>query len=100
MQEVKHQEKEQKFTITATDADVTDDLNHMAQGNKMTGDQLLADLARAGVRPQTLRDQLRAEISWQRWIAGRYGGSRLKISPAQINAVLSADGGRRVQTAI
>ncbi len=87
MQEIRHQEKEQKFTITASDQDVTDDLNHMAQGNRMTGDQLLAALASAGIRPETLREQLRAEISWQRWIMGRYGGSRLKISQAQINAV-------------
>jgi peptidyl-prolyl cis-trans isomerase SurA len=89
MQEIRHQEKEQKFTITATDADVSDDLNHMAQGNRMTGDQLLAALANAGVGPETLRDQLRAEISWQRWISGRYGGSRLKVSQAQINAVFT-----------
>jgi peptidyl-prolyl cis-trans isomerase SurA len=87
MQEIRHQEKEQKFTITASDQDVNDDLNHMAQGNRMTADQLLGALASAGVGPETLRDQLRAEISWQRWIAGRYGGSRLKISQAQINAV-------------
>jgi peptidyl-prolyl cis-trans isomerase SurA len=87
MQEIRHQEKEQKFTITATDQDVMDDLNHMAEGNRMTGQQLLAALAGAGVGPETLRDQLRAEISWQRWIAGRYGGSRLKVSQAQINAV-------------
>ncbi len=87
MQEVHHQEKEQKFTITATDQDVNDDVNRMASGNKMTGDQLIAALSAAGVAPQTLRDQIRAEISWQRWIAGRYGGSRLKISQSQINAV-------------
>lgn len=89
MQEIRKQEKEQKFTITATDQDVTDDLNHMAQGNRMTADQLLGALAAAGVGPETLREQLRAEISWQRWIAGRYGGSRLKISQAQINAVFN-----------
>jgi peptidyl-prolyl cis-trans isomerase SurA len=89
MQEVHRQEKEQKFTITATDEDINDDLNRMAAGNKMTGDQLVAALTASGVSPETLRDQIRAEISWQRWIAGRYGGSRLKVSQAQINAVYS-----------
>lgn len=89
MQEIRHQEKEQKFNITATDQDVNEDLGHMAQGNKMTADQLLGALASAGVAPETLREQLRVEISWQRWIAGRYGGSRLKISQAQINAVFN-----------
>lgn len=89
MQEIRHQEKEQKFQIAATDADVMADLSRMAQGNRMTADQLLAALANAGVGAETLREQLRAEISWQRWIQGRYGGSRLKVSPAQVTAVLN-----------
>lgn len=89
MQEIKHQEKEQKFTITASDQDVNDEINRMAKNNKMTGDQLLDALARAGVGPETLREQLRAQISWQRWIAGRYGGTRLKISKSQIDAVFA-----------
>ncbi|MDR3511338.1 MAG: peptidylprolyl isomerase [Caulobacteraceae bacterium] len=89
MQEIRHQEKEQKFKIAASDEDVMADLGRMAQGNRMTADQLLNALASAGVGADTLREQLRAEISWQRWIQGRYGGSRLKVSPAQVNAVMT-----------
>jgi peptidyl-prolyl cis-trans isomerase SurA len=88
MQEIRRQEKEQKFKIAATDDDVTDDLGRMAAGNRMTGDQLLGALASAGVGPETLREQLRANISWQRWISGRYGGSRMKIGQSQVRAVL------------
>ena len=86
MQEVRHQEKEQKFTITATDADVTEAINHMAESSKMTGPQLLATLSSNGIAPATLREQLRAQISWQRWISGRYGGNRLKVSQTQVSA--------------
>lgn len=89
MDEIHHQEKEQKFKIAATDDDVMQDLNRMAQGNRMTGEQLLAALAAAGVGPDTLREQLRAQISWQRWIEGRYGGSRLKVSPDQVTSTLN-----------
>ena len=86
MQEVRHQEKEQKFTITADDKDVTEAINHMAESSKMTGPQLLATLSANGIAPATLREQLRAQISWQRWISGRYGGNRLKVSQTQVNA--------------
>lgn len=89
MQEIAHQEKEQKFKITATDEDVMQDLSRMAQGNRMTADQLLGALANAGVGADTLREQLRAQISWQRWIEGRYGGSRLKVSPDQVTSTLN-----------
>jgi peptidyl-prolyl cis-trans isomerase SurA len=89
MQEIRREEREQKFKIAATDEDVMQDLGRMAQGNRMTADQLLAALANAGVGPETLREQLRAEISWQRWIQGRYGGSRLKVGQDQVNAVFS-----------
>jgi peptidyl-prolyl cis-trans isomerase SurA len=89
MQEIRHQEKEQKFKIVATDEDVMQDLSRMAQGNRMTADQLLGALASAGVGADTLREELRAQISWQRWIEGRYGGSRLKVSPDQVTAVFN-----------
>jgi peptidyl-prolyl cis-trans isomerase SurA len=89
MQEIRREEKEQKFKITATDDDVMQDLGRMAQGNRMTADQLLSALASNGVGPETLREQLRAEISWQRWIQGRYGGSRLKVGQDQVNAVFA-----------
>ncbi len=86
MQEVHHQEKEQKFTITATDDDVTDAVNRMAESSKMNSQRLMATLIADGIAPATLREQLRAQISWQRWISGRYGGNRLKVSQTQVNA--------------
>ena len=88
VQELKREEKEQKFDIIATDDEVNSEIARMAQGNKLTGEQLLAALAKAGVGPDTLRDQIRAGISWQRWIHGRYGGSRMKIGQDQVNAVI------------
>jgi len=88
VQEIKREEKEQKFDILATDDEVAGEITRMAQGNRMTGDQLLAALAKAGVGPDTLREQIRAQMSWERWIHGRYGGSRMKIGQDQVNAVI------------
>ena len=88
VQELKREEKEQKFDIIATDAEVNDEITRMAQGNRMTGDQLVAALAKAGVGADTLREQIRAGMSWQRWMHGRYGGSRMKIGQDQVNAVM------------
>ncbi|MGE5567143.1 MAG: peptidylprolyl isomerase [Parcubacteria group bacterium] len=86
MQEIRRVEKEQKIDIAATDADVNDEIADIAKGNNMTGDQLLAALAAQGVGPETLKEQLRAEVSWQRWIHGRYG-SRLRVGQDQVKAV-------------
>src|SRR6185312_1894540 len=57
---------------------------------KMTGPQLVAALQNANIDPDTLREQIRAQISWERWMMGRYGGSRLKVSQAQVNAAIAA----------
>lgn len=86
LQELKHQEKEQKFKIIATDEDVNDAIADMAKQSNMTSEQLLKALAAQGVGADTLRQQMRAELSWRDWIRGRYG-SRLRIGEDQIKAV-------------
>jgi peptidyl-prolyl cis-trans isomerase SurA len=85
-QELHRVEKEQKFTIIATDEEVMDEIGDMAKQNNMSAQQFLNALAQQGVGADTLKQQLRAQISWQRWISGRYG-SRLRIGEDQIKAV-------------
>ncbi len=90
MQEVHRAEKDQKFKIVADDDAVNRRIDEIAQQSPYkTGDRLLEAFAGAGIQPATFRAQIRADLSWQDWMHGRYGGSRLKISPAQINAVVS-----------
>lgn len=86
LQEIRRVEREQKIDITATQQDIDEELTEMAKGNNMTAQQLLGALAANGVGAETLRQQIRAEISWQRWIQGRYG-SRLRVGQDQIRAV-------------
>ena len=88
LQELRRVERENKIEIIASDADVDEAIADMARGaNNMTAEQLVAQLRAAGIGPETLRAQLRAEISWQGYISGRFR-SRLRIGRDQIKATL------------
>jgi peptidyl-prolyl cis-trans isomerase SurA len=85
LQEVRKQEKKQKFDIVPKDAEIEQQIAVLAQDNRISAEQLKGSLAAAGVDIGTLKDQLRAQISWQRWISGRYG-SRVRIGDSQVKA--------------
>jgi peptidyl-prolyl cis-trans isomerase SurA len=85
LQELKREEKEQKFSIIATDSVIDDTIGDMAKDAHMNTQQFIASLAQRGIGVDTLRAQLRAQLSWQDWIRGRYG-SRLRIGEDQIKA--------------
>jgi peptidyl-prolyl cis-trans isomerase SurA len=85
LHELKRVEKQQKITIIATDDEVREEISSMAAENNMKVDQFLGVLKAQGIGPETLYQQVRASMSWQRWIQGRYG-SRLRIGEDQIKA--------------
>jgi peptidyl-prolyl cis-trans isomerase SurA len=88
MQELRRVEKENKIEIVASDAEVDEAIGDMAKGaGNMTAPQLMAQLGAAGIGPETLRAQVRAEISWQGYISGRFR-SRLRVGRDQIKATL------------
>ncbi|WP_374658078.1 peptidylprolyl isomerase [Phenylobacterium sp.] len=86
IQELRSQEKQQKMSIVASDEDVNEELAEMARGNNMSPDQFARSLVGQGIGINTLKDQIRAQVSWQRWIRGRYG-SRLRVGEDQVKAV-------------
>jgi peptidyl-prolyl cis-trans isomerase SurA len=85
LHELKRVEKDQKMTIIATDDDVRQEIAGMARENNMSADSFLAALKAQGINSETLYQEIRAQVSWQRWIQGRYG-SRLRIGEDQIKA--------------
>lgn len=85
LQELRHQEKEQKIEIVATDEELNGEIADMAKNNNMSAQQFVASLENQGIGVGTLMEQIRAQTSWQRWIRGRYG-SRLRIGEDQIKA--------------
>jgi peptidyl-prolyl cis-trans isomerase SurA len=85
LQELRRVEKDQKFPIIATDDEVNEELGAMADQNHLKLDGFLAALKTQGIGSDTLYQQIRASMSWQKWIRGRYG-SRLRIGEDQIKA--------------
>ena len=86
MQELRRVEKAQKITIISTDKEIDEEIASVAQSNNTTPAALLASLEANGISAATYREQLRASVSWQSWIGGRYG-SRVRIGQDQIKAV-------------
>jgi peptidyl-prolyl cis-trans isomerase SurA len=73
-----------KFEITVQGDTIDRRMVDMATRSETTLDNLTSELARNGVSVTTLRNQIRAEIAWQRLIAGMYG-SRVRISENDIS---------------
>lgn len=84
-QELRRVQREQKFEIIATDPEVDQELGEMARQNNMTFDQFKTVLGNQGIGIDSLRQQVRAQMSWNRWIQGRYG-SRLRVGEDQVKA--------------
>ncbi|MDB5424279.1 MAG: peptidyl-prolyl cis-trans isomerase family protein, partial [Phenylobacterium sp.] len=85
LQELRRVQKDQKITIIATDDEVLEELTDMAKQNNLKPEGFLLALKQQGIGSETLYQQIRAQMSWQRWIRGRYG-SRLRIGEDQIKA--------------
>ena len=84
-QELRRVEREQKIDIIATNEEVDEEIADMARSNNMTPEQFVGFLQARNIGVDTLREQIRAQVSWARWIRGRYG-SRLRIGDDQIAA--------------
>jgi peptidyl-prolyl cis-trans isomerase SurA len=87
MQELRKMEKEQKFEIIADDQEVNQALDQIAKENNSSVKEMAAQFARAGLGLQTLKEQIRVQISWNRMISGRYG-TRVRIGDNQVEQVL------------
>jgi peptidyl-prolyl cis-trans isomerase SurA len=87
IQELRRVEKEQKIEIVPTDSEVDEQLTEMARENNANLQQFTNALAAQGIGIATLREQVRAQTGWQRWVRGRYG-SRLRVGDDQVKAEL------------
>lgn len=74
--------------VPVSDAQIDQELADLAQQSNLTVEQLTRQLAVQGVRIETLRDQLRAELGWRNLIRGLYG-SRLRIGEDQVKSALA-----------
>ena len=81
-------QESEKYEQTISDEEVNQSISQLLSRNGADPRQLVSDLAASGVSIETLRDQVRSEIAWQRIVNGLYG-SRIRISDAQIDETLN-----------
>lgn len=73
--------------LVVTDQEVSEEIAAMAQEVGATPEAYLSFLEAGGIRPQTLREQLRTQIGWQRLVGGRFQ-SRARVSKGAVDAAL------------
>ncbi len=81
-------QESEKYEQTISDESVDQSVARLLSQNGADPNKLVSDLAAAGVSIETLRDQVRSELAWQRIVNGLYG-SRIRISDAQIDENLN-----------
>ncbi len=81
-----------KFGIDPTAADVDQSYGTMAARMRITADQLTKSLESAGIRPDTLKSRVRADMVWTNLVRGRYKES-LQVSEKDVAAAVQEKGG-------
>lgn len=77
-----------EYEVEISDADINNAVGNLARQSGMTREDLLNSLLQAGINPNSLEEQTRADIAWRRIMGGLYG-SRIRISDNQINEQIS-----------
>jgi peptidyl-prolyl cis-trans isomerase SurA len=75
------------YGLEVTDADVNGAFEGMASRQHITPEQFSQVLERAGVSPNTVKARIRAELTWQQLIRGKYSAS-LQIGDSDIASAL------------
>jgi len=75
--------------ITVEDGEVNDELSNRARAAKLSGEQFIQALRRAGVNPQTFKDFLRANMSWTRIVRARFRAT-VKLTDLDVAAAVTA----------
>lgn len=82
------------WKVKVTDKEIDEEINRMARQSNLTGPQLLAELKKVGIEPETLREQIAAQTGWSELVGGRYHANAA-VGKAQIDAMMDkiiADG--------
>lgn len=96
VQEIRHiMQRNKDAHLEASQKDIDEEIDGMAQQYGVKRQQLVATLNAAGVELKTLNDQIGAQIMWRRYIGGRFGSTvrigedRVNQEQARINAAAS-----------
>lgn len=78
----------EKFDLSIPDAEVNQNVGRLIGRNGLDPQEVVQRLAAVGVSIETLRDQVRSEIAWQRIVNGLFG-QRIRISDSVIDETLN-----------
>ena len=73
--------------LVVSDQQVEEEITAMAQEVGATPQAYIDFLAQGGIRPTTLREQVRTQIGWSQLVGGRFQ-SRARVSRAAVNAAM------------
>ncbi len=82
--------------IVATEEDVTTGIEDFAGRTNLTSEQFLQVLAENGIEPETMRDFVRAGITWREFVATQFL-SRARPTEAEIDRAVGQTGSGGVQ---
>ena len=76
-----------KHKITVSKAEVDKALQNIAEDNHLKVDQIIATITQSGVSAETFRQQIAAQLVWQKLVGARYGTDIL-VNDQQVNEAL------------
>src|ERR1700681_2099668 len=80
-----------KFGVDPTSTDIEQSYGQMSSRMRITSDQLTKSLESQGIRPDTLKARMKAEMVWTSLIRGRYKES-LQVGEKDVAAAVQASG--------
>jgi peptidyl-prolyl cis-trans isomerase SurA len=81
-----------KFGVDPGVTDIEGAYGGMAQRMHVTGDQLTATLEKQGIRADTLKARIKADMVWTSLVRGRYK-EKLQVGEKDVNEAVKAEGG-------
>lgn len=76
-----------QFGVSPTEAEVQEGMEEFASRADLTADQLIGQLAAAGVSEATFRDFVRAGLAWRQLVQGRFR-AQAQVSEADVDRAL------------
>ena len=76
----------EKLDVPSSEQEVGLMLERIANGSQMSGEEILELINSQGVRPDTLLNQIRAELLWNKIVRGRYG-SYVNVNDDEVSIV-------------
>ena len=86
-----------KFGVDPTSSDIDQSYAAMSSRMRITPDQLTKSLESQGIRPDTLKSRMKAEMVWTSLVRGRYKES-LQVGEKDVAAAVQASGEEKMQT--